>query len=141
MMDWNSKSRVSFALLAAAALLVAVLGIFLPDIRDRLVFKPRRDKAEAAVTALALKETALRRSKGHYDAFSPANAVARMRALGLADFPAEDFLFDASLTPDKSLRLRALPRPTSVQDLRVSPHMYVAELAPAGGVAHSGWYP
>jgi hypothetical protein len=141
MTSWSSKSRASFALMTASALLMAILGFFLPDIRDRMVFKPRRDKAEAAVTQLALRETALRRSKGRYDAFTPPNAVARMRALGLADFPVEDFLFDASLTPDKSLRLRALPRPTSVHDLRVSPNIYVAELAPAGGVSRSGWYP
>ena len=53
----------------------------------------------------------------------------------------EDFLFDASLMPDKSLRLRALPRPDSVHDLKVGAQMFVAELAPKGGVDRSGWDP
>jgi hypothetical protein len=140
-MSWNIGGCRLFLVFAILAVLVAVLGIFLPDIRDQLVFKPRRDRAQAVVSALASQQTALRRKQGHYVTFTPPQAVARLRAMGIADIPTEDYLFDASLMADKSLRLRALPRPTSVRDLRISPRMYVAQLAPSGGVSRSGWVP
>ena len=134
---------MTFALLVALAILVAGLGIFMPSIRDQLVFKPRQAKAEAAVMQLAAKENILRQRKGRFDTFTPPQAAAHARALGVGmqDWPARDFLFDASLMPDKSLRLRALPRPESVRDLKVGAQIFVAELAPKGGVNRSGWYP
>ena len=134
---------MTFALLVVLAILVAGVGMFMPDIRQALIFKPRQAKAEAAVMQLAAKENILRRQKGHFDTFTPPEAAAHARALGLnmQDWPAEDFLFDASLMPDKSLRLRALPQPDSVRDLKVGAQMFIAQLAPAGGVTRSGWYP
>ena len=45
------------------------------------------------------------------------------------------------MMPDNSLRLRALPRPDSVRELKVGAQMFVAELAPRGGVNRSGWVP
>jgi hypothetical protein len=140
-MDWTLKGRTIFLSLAALAVLVAGLGVFLPDIRTQLFLKPRRDRAEATVTELAVRLTALRRKQGRYDTFTPVQASQRMQALGISNIPSQDFLFDANLLPDKGLRLRALPRADSVRDLRVSPQMYVAELAPAGGVRRSGWVP
>jgi hypothetical protein len=142
-MGWNRKSQLNFALLVALAILVMAVGVFMPDIRNQLIFKPRRAKAEAAVMQLAAKENIVRRQKGLFDTFTPPQAAAHARALGLnmQDWPAEDFLFDASLMPDKSLRLRALPRPESVRDLKVAAQIFVAELAPGGGVSRSGWSP
>ena len=40
--------------------------------------------------------------------------------------------------PDRSLRLRALPRPESVRDLKIGAQMFVAELTPKGGVNRRG---
>lgn len=142
-MAWDARSRIVCGVLVGLAALVAGAGIFMPDIRGALMFKPRQNLAEAAVMQLAAHENRLRRSKGRYDIFTPPQAAAHARALGLdmRDWPAEDFLFDASLMPDKSLRLRALPRPESVRDLKVGAQIFVAELASAGGVRRSGWYP
>jgi hypothetical protein len=142
-MNWNRKSRMTFALLVALAILVAGLGIFMPSIRDQLIFQPRQAKAEAAVMQLAAKENIARRQTGHFDTFTPPQAAAHARALGvrMQDWPAQDFLFDASLMPDKTLRLRALPQPESVRDLKIRAQMFIADLAPAGGVSRSGWSP
>src|SRR5579883_2588843 len=142
-MAWNLKSRISVAVLLALAILVAGAGLFMPDIRAEVMFKPRQNRAESVVMQLAAREVHLRRGKGRFDTFTPPEAAAHSRALGvdMQDWPAEDFLFDASLMPDKSLRLRALPRPDSVRDLKVAAKMFVAELAPEGGINRSGWYP
>lgn len=142
-MGWSRKDRITFGVLAGLAVLVAGLGVFMPDLRGELMFKPRQGRAETVVMQLAARENHLRRGEGRFDTFTPPQAAAHARALGLSmqDWPAEDFLFDASLMPDKSLRLRALPRPDSVRDLKVGAQMFVAELAPWGGVNRSGWYP
>lgn len=142
-MGWNGKNRMAVAALVVLALLVATAGVFMPDIRNQLMFKPRQGRAETMVMQIAARETRLRMGQGHFDTFAPPQAAAHARALGLdmQDWPGEDFLFDASLMPDKSLRLRALPRPDSVRDLKIGAQMFVAELAPRGGVNRSGWYP
>ena len=142
-MGWNGKNRMTVAVLVVLAVLVATAGVFMPDIRDRLMFKPRQGRAETMVMQIAARETRLRMGQGRFDTFAPPQAAAHARALGLdmQDWPGEDFLFDASLMPDKSLRLRALPRPDSVRDLKIGAQMFVAELAPKGGVNRSGWYP
>ena len=142
-MAWDRNSRTTFGLLTGLAVLVAAAGVFMPDIRDSLIFKPRQGRAEAAVMQLAAHENRLRKGKGRFETFTPPQAAQHARSLGLdmQDWPAEDFLFDASLMPDKSLRLRALPRPESVRDLKVGAQIFVAELAPRGGVNRSGWYP
>jgi hypothetical protein len=142
-MAWDKKSRTTCGVLVGLAVLVAGLGVFMPDIRGALVFKPRQGRAETAVMQLATHENRLRRGKGRFDTFTPPQAAQHARALGLnmQDWPGEDFLFDASLMPDKTLRLRALPRPESVRDLKVGGQIFVAELAPRGGINRSGWYP
>ena len=142
-MAWDRKSRVTFGVLAGLAVLVAALGVFMPDIRESLVFKPRQGRAEAVVMQLAAHENRVRKGKGRFETFTPPQAAQHARSLGLdmQNWPAEDFLFEASLMPDKSLRLRALPRPESVRDLKVGAQIFVAELAPKGGVNRSGWYP
>jgi hypothetical protein len=142
-MAWDRKSRTTFGLLAGLAVLVATLGVFMPDIRESLVFKPRQGRAEAVIMQLAAHENRLRKGKGRFETFTPPQAAQHARALGLdmQNWPADDFLFDASLMPDKSLRLRALPRPESVRDLKVGAQIFIAELAPRGGVNRSGWYP
>jgi hypothetical protein len=142
-MGWNGKNRMTVALLVVLAVMVATAGVFMPDIRSQLVFKPRQGRAETMVMQIAARENRLRMGQGHFDTFAPAQAAAHARALGLdmQDWPGEDFLFDASLMPDKSLRLRALPRGDSVRDLKIGAQMFVAELAPKGGVNRSGWVP
>ena len=142
-MGWNGKNRMTVAVLVVLAVLIATAGVFMPDIRGQLMFKPRQGRAETMVMQIAARETRLRMGQGHFDTFEPPQAAAHARALGLdmQDWPGEDFLFDASLMPDKSLRLRALPRPDSVRDLKIGAQMFVAELAPKGGVNRSGWYP
>ena len=88
-------------------------GVFMPDIRGatdvQAAAGPRRDRGDAACRAR--KSPAA--GPGPFRHLRAAQAAAHARALGLdmQDWPAEDFLFDASLMPDKSLRLRALPRP------------------------------
>jgi len=142
-MGWNGKNRMMVAVFVVLAILVATAGVFMPDIRGQLVFKPRQGRAETMVMQIAARENRLRKGEGHFDTFAPAQAAAHARTLGvdMQDWPGEDFLFDASLMPDKSLRLRALPRGDSVRDLKVGAQMFVAELAPRGGVNRSGWYP
>jgi hypothetical protein len=142
-MAWDRKSRMTFGMLAGLAVLVGTLGVMMPDIRESLVFKPRQGRAEAVVMQLAAHENRIRKGKGRFETFTPPQAAQRARSLGvdMQNWPAEDFLFDASLMPDKSLRLRALPRPESVRDLKVGAQIFVAELAPRGGVNRSGWYP
>lgn len=142
-MDWDRKSRARFAVLAGLAVLVGIAGVFMPDIREKLMFKPRQGRAEAAVMQLAAHENRMRKGRGRFEIFTPPQAAQRARALGLdmQNWPAEDFLFDASLMPDNSLRLRALPRPESVRDLKIGAQIFIAELAPQGGVNRSGWYP
>ncbi len=142
-MGWNGKNRMTVAVLVVLAVLIAAAGVFMPDIRSQLMFKPRQGRAETMVMQIAARENRLRKGQGHFDTFAPPQAAAHARALGLdmQDWPGEDFLFDASLMPDKSLRLRALPRPDSVRDLKIGAQMFVAELAPRGGVNRSGWVP
>ncbi len=134
---------MTVAMLGGLAALVAGIGIYMPDLRGALIFKPRQNRAETVVMQLAADENRLRRGEGRFDTFTPPQAATHARALGLdmQDWPAEDFLFEARLMPDQSLRLRALPRPESVRDLKVGAQMFVAELAPRGGVNRSGWYP
>ena len=134
---------MTVAVLVVLAVLVAAAGVFMPDIRSQLVFKPRQGRAETMVMQIAARENRMRLGQGRFDTFTPPQAAAHARSLGLdmQDWPGEDFLFDAALMPDKSLRLRALPRGDSVRDLKVGAQMFVAELAPRGGVNRSGWYP
>jgi len=110
-MAWDRKSRMTFGLLTGLAVLVAGAGIFMPDIRESLIFKPRQGRAEAVVMQLAAHENRVRKGKGRFETFTPPQAAQRARALGLdtQDWPADDFLFDAALMPDKSLRLRVNP--------------------------------
>jgi hypothetical protein len=142
-MGWNRKNRMTVAVLVVLAVLIAAAGVFMPDIRSRFIFKPRQSRAETMVMQIAARENRLRLGQARFDIFTPPQAASHVRALGLdmQDWPGEDFLFDASLMPDKSLRLRALPRPDSVRDLKIGAQMFVAELAPSGGVNRSGWYP
>ncbi len=141
-MDWTRPSQTSFALLAALAVLVAILGYFMPDIREALSFKPQRARVEAAVLHLAVREKAFRRAKGHFEAFGAANMDAlQALAVDLQNWPSDYFQFDARPTPNKGLRIRALPRAEAVQGLHVGAQMFVAELAPSGGVSRSGWVP
>jgi hypothetical protein len=142
-MGWNRKNRMTVAVLVVLAVLVAAAGVFMPDIRGQLVFKPRQGRAETMVMQIAARENRMRLGQGRFDTFTPPQAAAHARSLGLdmQDWPGEDFLFDAALMPDKSLRLRALPRPDSVRDLKIGAQMFVAELAPRGGINRSGWYP
>ena len=134
---------MTVAVLVVLAVLVAAAGVFMPDIRSQLVFKPRQGRAETMVMQIAARENRMRLEQGRFDTFTPPQAAAHARSLGLdmQDWPGEDFLFDAALMPDKSLRLRALPRPDSVRDLKIGAQMFVAELAPRGGINRSGWYP
>jgi hypothetical protein len=135
-MDWSRNSQLTLILLVGLAVLVA-------DIRDALVFKPRRQRAEAVVLQLAVRESAVRKAKGRFEPFAPADAAIHLSRLGVntQSLPSEDFLFEASLMPNSHLRIRALPRPQAVQDLRVGAQMFAAELAPSGGISQSGWYP
>lgn len=130
-------------LLVVLALVIVIAGFFMPDIRDKLVFKPRRQLAEAVVLQVAVREIAMRKTKGHFEPFTPSDAPMHLKALGISsqNWPSEDFLFEARMMPDNRLRISALPRPEAVQQLRVGAQMFVAELAPSGGVARSGWYP
>jgi hypothetical protein len=142
-MDWSRNSQLTLILLVGLAVLVAMLGFFMTDIRDALVFKPRRQRAEAVVLQLAVRESAVRKAKGRFEPFAPADAAIHLSRLGVntQSLPSEDFLFEASLMPNSHLRIRALPRPQAVQDLRVGAQMFAAELAPSGGISQSGWYP
>jgi hypothetical protein len=142
-MDWSRGSQLTVIVLVAVAMLVAILGFFMTDIRDALVFKPRRQRAEAVVLQLALRESAVRKARGRFEPFAPADAAIHLPKLGVntQTLPSEDFLFEASIMPNSHLRIRALPRPEAVQDLRVGAQMFAAELTPSGGVSHSGWYP
>ena len=134
---------MTIVLLIALAVLVLVTGFFMTDIRDGLVFKPRRARAEAAVSQLAAREAVLRKASGRFDAFYPADAASHLQKLGVnsLDWPTDNFLFEASIMPNTHLLIRALPRPDAVQGLRVGAQMFVADLPPSGRISQGGWYP
>jgi hypothetical protein len=141
-MSWSGPGQMSFALLTALAVLVAIAGYFMPDIREAVFFKPERARVEAAVLRVAVRERAFRRAKGHFETFGAASMDAlQALAVDRQDWPSDNFQFDAKVTSDNGLRVRALPRSEAVQGLRVGAQIFVAELTPSGGVARSGWYP
>ena len=127
-------------LLAVIAALIAGLGWLAPQIRDAWYFAPARAGAERAVGEIAQAERLLLRRRGHFDTFTTGIADSHLRALGVTDAP-DNYLFDAAATPNKGLRLRALPKSDQVLALKVAPQMYVALLAPSGGVLQRGWAP
>jgi len=142
MMDWSKAARFGFVPLIALAGIVAVAGYFMPDIRDAMFFKPQRARAEAAMQQLVAREQAFHRARGHFQTFGIASMDAlQALAVDRREWPSDMFQFDASMTPQKGLRLRALPRSEAVQGLKVDAQFFVAELAPSGGMARSGWVP
>ena len=142
-MHWEKLQNIAFVPLVALALLLLATGYFMPDIRQALVYRPHADRIEAAMDELATRERDVLRAKGNFLAFAANEAPPHLKTMGvdLARWPSEDFLFEAIVQPNKHLRLRALPRPAAVRDLRVEPRMYVAEVSPAGAVTSRGWYP
>ena len=130
------------ALLGASAVLVATLAYYMPDLREALFFKPQRARVEAAVLHLAEREKVFRRARGRFVSFGVANRGAlQTLAVNPQIWPTDNFQFDARDTPEKGLRIRALPRADAVQGLQVDARMFVADLAPSGSVSRSGWYP
>jgi len=141
-MDWSKASQLSFVPLIALAVIVAIAGYFMPAIREAVFFKPQRARAEAAVLQLAARERVFRRAQGHFQTFGAASMDAlQALAVDRQDWPSDYFQFDASVTPQNGLRIRALPRSEAVQGLHVGAQLFVAELAPSGGMTRSGWYP
>ena len=140
-MDWKA-GQLMYLPLIALAIIVAIAGYFMPDLREAAFFKPQRAHAEAAVLQLAARERVFRRAQGRFETFGVASADAlQALAVDRQNWPSENFQFDASVTAANGLRIRALPRSEAVQDLHVGAQMYVAELTPSGGLARSGWYP
>jgi hypothetical protein len=130
------------ALLGASAVLVTTLAYYIPDMREAVFFKPQRSRVEAAVLHLAEREKAFRSAKGRFVSFGVANRSAlQTLAVNPQAWPTDNFQFDARDTPEKGLRIRALPRADAVQGLQVDARMFVADLAPSGSVRSSGWYP
>ena len=142
-MHWDKLHNIMFVPVAALALLLLAAGYFMPDIRRAMIYQPRADRIEIAMDELAGHQRGMLRAKGKFLAFDASEAPPRLKALGvdLANWPSDDFLFDAAVQPNKHLRLRALPRPDAVRDMRVEARMYVAELSPAGAVTSRGWNP
>jgi hypothetical protein len=142
MMGGGKISRLLFVPLLALAAMVATAGYFMPQIREALFFKPQRNRVEAAVLQLAERERAFHHAKGRFETFGAASMDAlQALAVDRQDWPSDNFQFDASTTPQKGLRVRALPRSEAVQGLHVAPQIFVAELAPTGGITRSGWVP
>lgn len=142
-MRWARMQDVVFVPVVALALLLFAGGYFMPDIRHAMIYQPRADSIEVAMDELAGHERGMLRAKGKFLTFDASEAPPNLKALGvdLARWPSEDFLFDAVVQPNKHLRLRALPRPEAVRDMRVEARMYVAEISPAGAVTSRGWSP
>lgn len=142
-MRWQKLQQVAFIPLATLGVLLLVAGYFMPDLRHAVIYQPRANRIEAAMDELATRQRGMLRTKGRYETFAADEAQPRLKALGvdLASWPSEYFLFEASVQPNKQLRLRALPRPDAVRDLRVDARMYVAEISPVGAVTSRGWYP
>ena len=142
-MGWEKLQQIAFIPLAAFAVLLLVGGTFMPDLRQALIYQPRANRIEAAMDELSTRQRGMLRSKGHFQSFASNEAQPHLKTLGvdLVSWPSEDFLFEAVVQPNKHLRLRALPRPAAVRDLRVSARMYVADISPAGAVTSRGWYP
>jgi hypothetical protein len=136
----KAGQMVVILVLILGAGLLAGLGWFAPEIRDAWYFAPARARAAEAVAQIARQERAARARTGHYQPFTTGNADIQLRALGVSDIPA-DYHFDATLLPDKGLRLRALPRSEQVLALKIGAQMYVSQLAPGGGVIKRGWVP
>ena len=140
-MDWKA-GQLMYLPLIALAVIVAIAGYFMPDLREAAFFKPQRAHAEAAVLQLAARERVFRRTQGRFETFGAASADAlQALAVDRQDWPSDNFQFDARVTAANGLRIRALPRSEAVQDLHVGAQMYVAELTQSGGIARSGWYP
>jgi hypothetical protein len=142
-MNWEKLQQIAFIPVAAFAALLLVGGYFMPDLRQALIYQPRANRIEAAMDELATRQRGMLRVKGRFQSFASNEAPPHLKTLGvdLVSWPSEDFLFEASVQPNKHLRLRALPRPASVRDLRVNARMYVADISPAGAVTSRGWYP
>ena len=141
-MNWTKARRWIFAPVFGLAVIVAVIGYLMPDIRETVFFKPQRVRVEAAVQQLAAREQAFRRSRGHFQAFGIASTDAlQALAVDRQNWPSDMFQFEAHTTPQNGLRIRALPRSEAVQALKVDAQFFVAELAPSGGITRSGWAP
>ena len=137
---------MSFALLAAlvaADLGLIGLGAIMPDLRQKYVFAAQQSRVESAMRAIEAGERRLQKKTGQYAAFNATGFAAKSRELALNwdAVPSDKFQFDAQLLPDRSLRLRALPRGEAVAALNVAPRMFVAELPPKQRSAKAGWYP
>jgi hypothetical protein len=142
MMDWTSARQWIFVPVLGLAAIVAVAGYFMPDICEAVYFRPERARVEAAVQQLAVREQAFRRTRGHFQEFGIASTDAlQALAVDRQDWPSDTFQFEANLTPQNGLRIRALPRSEAVQALKVDARFFVAELAPVGGIIRSEWAP
>ena len=141
-MNWSKASQMVFVPLLALAILVAIAGYFMPNIREAIFFKPQRARAEAAVLQLAARESDFHRANGHFETFGAVNGDAlHALAVDQKDWPSDNFQFDASATAGSGLRIRALPKAEAVRGLQVGAQMFVTELAARGGTGRSGWYP
>lgn len=141
-MDWTQPRKWIFVPLLGLAAILMVAGYFMPHMREAIFFKPQRARAEAAVLQLASRERVYRRARGHFQTFGTASADALgVLAVDSQGWPSDTFQFEASTTPQNGLRIRALPRSEAVQALKVDAQLFVAELAPSGGITRSGWYP
>ena len=139
----RSWHTIALVLIAGLSVLLTLGALFIDDYRDRFVYNPREQAAEAAILQIAKQQQALRQSGADFVAFGTADVERDRALLGLPweMFPTELFTFDAEALESGAIRLRALPRPDRVARLDVRARMYLADLNPGGDVARAGWFP
>jgi hypothetical protein len=117
----------------------AMFGVY----RETYVYAPRERAVEDAMRALSEREQAALRTSGKFVPFGSAAIDRSPTFLGLpwANYPTEDYLFDAEILPSGNLRMRALPRPEKITALALRPRIYAAELTPDGALVRPGWSP
>ncbi len=137
--------RVVLAAAAAALILAAGLAVaaFVMPAGDRAEQAERQGRVEEAVRQIVEREAAVHAESGAFAPIAPADIEQDRNYLDLPwrGFPIGDYVFEAEPLPSGNLRVRAAPRPESVQDLDAAPQFYVAEIAPGGEILAAGWQP
>ena len=131
------------AVIAGLAAVIAAGAIFAGSIRERFVYTAREEGAKSAIQQVAERERAIQKSTGDFVTFGDKDVAGNNALLGIFwdRLPIKDFPFDATKLDSGNVRLRALPRPASVNALAIRARLYVVELAPDGAGGHDGGRP
>lgn len=131
---------------AVALVLAAALGgatLWTMSAGEPAAFEASRARVEDAVRTIVDHEQAAMRDTGEFQPFTFEDVDQDRQLMGLPwrGFPIADYRFEAQLMETGNLRVRAVPKPESVQDREVAAQFYVAETTPGGELVETGWRP